>query len=214
MKLNVLVTSYNKEKYVPYIVTMLKEQASKYDDVEIHIYDDGSKDKSTKMIDQVLEDYSKNNIIKHYLPHNLGTGSVRELALQNVNSEYFIFVDADDLISEDYLDKIMYYINDNTADIHHFKVRVYPIGGTAAFGFSLWDKVIKTDFIKKHNLHFNTNLCNMEDSNFMDNVFNYNPVFKEHPDILYIYNVSVPNTLTHNGDVWLNNYNNIKEECR
>ena len=49
----------------------------------------------------------------------------------------------------------------------------------------------------------------------MDKVFNKNPIMEEHlEDILYVYNISIPNTLTHNGDVWLNNYNNIKEECR
>ena len=216
-KLNRLVTCYNKEKYISYIITMLKEQLLKYNnDVEVHIYDDGSTDNSTQIIDQILKDYQGTNIKKNYLPHNLGTGSIRELALQNVNSEYFIFIDADDLISENYLDKIMQYINDNNmADIHHFGVRVYPIGGTICFSISLWDKVIKTDFVKNNNLHFNTNLCNMEDADFMERVFPLNPTIEEHlEDILYVYNISIPNTLTHNGDVWLNNYDNIKEECR
>ena len=138
------------------------------------------------------------------------------MALQNVNSTYFIFVDADDLISENYVQKILSYIDNNSnVDIHHFGVRVYPLGGTVCFGISLWDKVFKTSFIRQNDIHFNTNLHNMEDKDFMDKVFNKNPIMEEHlEDILYVYNISIPNTLTHSGDVWLNNYDNIKEECR
>ena len=76
-KLNILVTCYNKEKYISYIITMLKEQLLKYNnDVEVHIYDDGSTDNSTQIIDQILKDYQGTNIKKNYLPHNLGTGSI------------------------------------------------------------------------------------------------------------------------------------------
>ena len=213
-KLNIIVTCYNKEKYVSYVINMLKEQIT--EDMELHIYDDGSTDNSINIINQVLQDYNKKNIITHFIPNNLGTGAIRELALQNVNSTYFIFVDADDLISENYVQKILSYIDNNSnVDIHHFGVRVYPLGGTVCFGISLWDKVFKTSFIRQNDIHFNTNLHNMEDRDFMDKVFNKNPIIEEHlEDILYVYNISIPNTLTHSGDVWLNNYDNIKEECR
>ena len=105
-KLNIIVTCYNKEKYVSYVINMLKEQIT--EDVKLHIYDDGSTDNSINIINQVLQDYNKKNIITHFIPNNLGTGAIRELALQNVNSTYFIFVDADDLISENYVQKILY----------------------------------------------------------------------------------------------------------
>ena len=56
-KLNIIVTCYNKEKYVSYVINMLKEQIT--EDVELHIYDDGSTDNSINIINQVLQDYNK-----------------------------------------------------------------------------------------------------------------------------------------------------------
>ena len=63
-KLNIIVTCYNKEKYVSYVINMLKEQIT--EDVELHIYDDGSTDNSINIINQVLQDYNKKNIITHF----------------------------------------------------------------------------------------------------------------------------------------------------
>ena len=56
-KLNIIVTCYNKEKYVSYVINMLKEQIT--EDMELHIYDDGSTDNSINIINQVLQDYNK-----------------------------------------------------------------------------------------------------------------------------------------------------------
>lgn len=213
-QLSILVTNYNKEKYISYILTMLMEQIT--EEVVVHIYDDGSTDESVKIISQVLEEYEGDNIYAHFMPNNMGTGAIRETALQNVDTPYFIFVDADDLLSENYVQTILKYIKkEPQIDIHRFSVRVYPIGGTVCFGFSLWDKVLRTQFVRDNNLHFNTELRNMEDKDFMDRLYSYEPTESSHPkDILYVYNLSVPNSLTHIGDVWLNHYDNIKPECK
>lgn len=207
-KLTIIITNYNKEKHISYNIELLKQKLQRNkqyeDEVEIQIYDDGSTDGSVEIIDNVLKDYEGNSIEVFYSPYNRGIGAVRQQALNNVNGDYFVFIDSDDLITEDYLDKILGYIEeDSNADIHHFGVRIYPDGGTCCMGFSLWDKVLKKSFIRENAIHFDEKLRGHEDEAFMDQVWALEPNMHEHlEDILYIYNTFTYNTITHQEPMW------------
>ena len=198
-KLSILLTCYNKEKYIPYNLEILKTSLT--DDVELHIYDDASTDNSVQVIEQVLSDYQGTNIYKHYNQINKGIGFIREQALNDANGEYFIFIDGDDLITENYVDKILSYIEDTSVIIHQFIVRLYPLGGTVLWSNPVWDKVININYVKEHNLHFNINKRSGEDLEFTDNLHKLRPKSLLHEDVLYIYNLATENSLTREGPV-------------
>ena len=48
MKISIIITSYNSEKYLKYSINSVLKQT--YDDFELIIVDDASKDKSLKII--------------------------------------------------------------------------------------------------------------------------------------------------------------------
>ena len=122
---------------------------------------------------------------------NLGIGKVRQLGIDISSGEYIVFIDADDLIVEDYVEIILDAIKTDL-DVYEFLAISYPEGdlelfnGMPARGL-VWNKVYKRAFIEKNNCRFEPNRCE-EDLNFNENVYSCNPSIGYRNKILYIYN--------------------------
>lgn len=85
-----------------------------FDDFELIIIDDGSKDDSVKIIKKLMDKSTVN--YKLIEQENLGSSAARNNGLANSNGKYVVFVDDDDLIGENHL-KNLYssIINQNTS---------------------------------------------------------------------------------------------------
>ena len=193
-KITILVTCYNKEKYISYVLEQLKSQNK--EEIDVHIIDDASTDNSNAIINELVGGID--NFYIHTFDKNHGTGYTRNYALSLVSTKYFIFIDADDMLVENYINLLLEKIDAYPdADIIHFRTRVYPLGGTLMMDFSLWDKIISKEFLDKNNIAFNIMLTNMEDWNLRKKIekTNFNEVHCE--EILYIYNLLAEETITH-----------------
>ncbi|MCD7994681.1 MAG: glycosyltransferase [Clostridia bacterium] len=93
MKVSIIVPVYNVEKYLDECVSSLINQTMQ--EIQIVLVDDGSTDRSGKMID----DYAAlDNRIVALHKENGGQSSARNLGLQNATGEYILYVDSDDYI--------------------------------------------------------------------------------------------------------------------
>ena len=101
MTFSIIVTVYNKEKYLKRCLDSILQD--KMTDYEIIIIDDGSTDSSEKIL---IEYANKYKAIKLYRQNNIGIGKTRKKALNLVNGKYLIFVDADDTIEKDLLEML------------------------------------------------------------------------------------------------------------
>lgn len=210
-KLTILITCYNKEKYISYILGQLIDQNCQ--EIDVHIIDDASTDNSQSIVKELVDNID--NFYIHNLETNHGTGYVRNYALSLVKTNYFIFIDADDMLVENYVSLLLEKIDKYPdADIIHFCTRVYPLGGKTSLDFSLWDKVISKNFLDNNNITFNPNLINMEDWNLRSkiNKVKFNEIHC--PEVLYIYNLLAEGTITHQDPIWYNhNLEGIRDEC-
>lgn len=104
-KISVIVPTYNREKTIKKCIDSLINQTMK--DIEIIIIDDGSTDNTSNIIPD-------DNRIKYIKRSNHGIGASRNYGIDNSHGEYIVFVDSDDYISNDCLEK-MYNkaMNDN-----------------------------------------------------------------------------------------------------
>ena len=93
VKVSVIVPVYNVEKYIDKCLTSLVNQTLK--DIEIIIVNDGSPDKSQKIIDKYVKKHSN---IKSYIKKNGGISSARNYGLKYAHGEYIAFVDSDDYV--------------------------------------------------------------------------------------------------------------------
>ena len=101
MKLvTVIVPVYNVEQYLERCVESIRNQS--YKNLEIILVDDASPDESPKICDEYAE---KDGRIKVIHKQNGGLGFARNSALEIASGDYVTFIDSDDYISEDHIEK-------------------------------------------------------------------------------------------------------------
>ncbi len=100
---SVIVPIYGVEKYVHRCVKSLIEQ--QYQNLEIILVDDGSKDRSGTIIDEMAKENDKIVVIHQ---DNMGVSVARNTGLKNANGEFVLFVDGDDYVERDY---VSYFVN-------------------------------------------------------------------------------------------------------
>lgn len=94
--ISIIVPVYNVEKYLEKCVKSIINQT--YKNIEIILVNDGSKDNSGKICEQLKE---KDNRIKIIHKENGGLSDARNAGLKIARGEYIGFVDSDDYIAED-----------------------------------------------------------------------------------------------------------------
>ena len=98
MKISVIVTNYNYEKWLRRCVRSLINQ--NFDDYEIIIIDDCSTDNSRNIL---LEYQSVDKIKLIFNKSNVGVGCSSTIAAKKALGKYIVRVDADDYVHNDFL---------------------------------------------------------------------------------------------------------------
>ncbi len=120
-KISVIVPVYNTGKYVKKCLDSLINQTVKKE-LEIIIVNDGSTDNSEEIIKRYMKKNDKQEIIKYYAKENEGIAKTRNFGIEKATSEYIMFVDSDDYIDEQTIEKLKPYIEKNI-DIIKFKLQ-------------------------------------------------------------------------------------------
>ena len=100
-KISIIIPVYNCKKYLVRCLDSIKAQT--WDNLEILLMDDGSTDGSG----EICDDYAKGDrrFVVYHLPHG-GVVAARNYALEQFTGNYFMFVDADDLVCEQYAERL------------------------------------------------------------------------------------------------------------
>ncbi|MBQ5852329.1 MAG: glycosyltransferase family 2 protein, partial [Lachnospiraceae bacterium] len=91
--ISIVVPVYNVEKYLERCVDSLINQT--YENIEILLIDDGSKDNSGQMCDEYA---NKDSRITVYHKENGGLSDARNYGMDRAKGEYIIFIDSDDYV--------------------------------------------------------------------------------------------------------------------
>lgn len=109
---SIIVPVYNAEMYLEQCVDSLLQQT--YQNVEIILVDDGSTDRSGNMCDIYAEKESR---VKVYHQENSGQAVARNVALTVAEGDYVIYVDSDDYVRIDYVEKLLELVFEYRVDI-------------------------------------------------------------------------------------------------
>ena len=101
-KISVIIPVYNAEKYLKQCISSVATQTMQ--DIEILAINDGSTDNSLNILDELSFRYKGK--LKIFDKENGGAGSARNIGLENATGEFIKFVDADDYLSVDILEKM------------------------------------------------------------------------------------------------------------
>jgi len=106
--ISIIVPVYNTEKYLKQAITSVLDQT--YPDWQLILINDGSTDSSLSICETFA---AKDDRIKVFSQENKGQAAARNLGLEKVNTPYVTFLDSDDALSPDTLEKNMRLLQDN-----------------------------------------------------------------------------------------------------
>ena len=88
-------------------------------DVEFLFIDDASTDKSSEVLQSVINEYTEQNLNVKIIRHekNLGLPSARNTGLKHAKGKYVMHVDGDDFLEKDALELLYKSVQDNDADV-------------------------------------------------------------------------------------------------
>lgn len=103
-KVSILIPVYNSESYVEETLSSILNQS--YNNIEIILVDDGSTDDSYS----IIKKYESDNV-KIFKQENSGACKARNYAFELSSGDFIQYLDADDLLSEDFvLNKVNYFL--------------------------------------------------------------------------------------------------------
>ncbi len=115
-KISVIVPVYKVEKYIERCVDSILAQS--FADFELILVDDGSPDNCGKICDEYAEKDPRVHVIHK---QNGGLSDARNAGIDRAfrysDSEWLCFIDSDDWVAEDYLEKLYYACIENEADV-------------------------------------------------------------------------------------------------
>lgn len=188
MKLSLIIPYYDTLEYTKKLMEVLIPQLN--DEVEVLIIDDGCHEEE---LDQYI---SKNIRVLHKAVNSGNASSPRNLGLIEAKGEYIAFIDSDDMVTNDYIERIMNAIS-NKSDIiflswKSVKQKIIMTTKPPQWNCSVWCRVYKREIIG--NTRFDENLRIAEDWKFNQAIKYKTSVCIRKP--IYLYNWGRKGSLT------------------
>lgn len=119
--ISIIIASYNQQEYLTEAIESALDQTVK--PLEIIIVDDGSTDNSLK----IARSYSGVKVISQV---NKGLASARNTGIMNAKGDYILPLDADDILKEDCIEKMILCIQRTNADIVAPSFKTFGVANT------------------------------------------------------------------------------------
>lgn len=112
MRVDVIVPIYNVERFLPQCVESLLKQT--YEDVNIILVDDGSPDNCGKICEEYASQYDNVTVLHK---ENGGLSDARNVGIARSNSELIMFLDSDDWVEHDMIERMVSIMTNADTDI-------------------------------------------------------------------------------------------------
>lgn len=183
MKVSLCVAAYNVEKYIERCIQSILNQS--YENIEIILVDDGSKDSSGSILDKFGVIDSRIKVIHQ---ENQGLSVCRNTGLSHATGDYVVFVDGDDYLADDFVEYMLQieaqtnadiviskhcYTTSNFQQITEDHISVWSSEKAVSEFFyprlplGAWNKMYKRDFLVRNNLWFVPELTTGEGLQFI-----------------------------------------------
>ena len=193
MKLTIIIPYYNGGRYTTELLEQLAPQITK--EVEVIVVDDGSKI-------PFKTDYDWIKVIRQ---KNAGASAARNTGLDHAKGDYIAFIDADDLISDKYIETILNKAKTEKFDYLYMSWRAF--GGWnmdvhltsidqqfPPFNLCVWNRVYKRSMIG--DVRFNVLKPCAEDAQFIRDVKEEGHKKSFVSDYMYFYRSNAQDSLT------------------
>lgn len=110
--ISVIIPAYNVERYIDQCMESVTGQT--YSDLEIILVNDGSTDRTAEHCQQWAE---KDRRIRYVFKENGGMGATRNCGLSMARGEYILFVDSDDWLEKECIEKMCRWLERERVDM-------------------------------------------------------------------------------------------------
>lgn len=216
MKISIIIPVYNVEKYLEECIKSVLNQ--NYDNYEIILIDDGSTDNSGKICDEYAK---KSKKVKTFHKVNGGLSDARNYGIEKAEGDYIIFVDSDDYIQKDILNKMVNKLEKEKCEIlitrlvesfeneniekdkkivnySNNKLKLDSLKWILEKSQNSWPAVkyiVSRKFINEYNLRFKTGFLH-EDVEWTSLLCIYGQRFGYFEPIWYYHRMNRPNSIT------------------
>ena len=213
MKVSILVPIYNVEKFFSRCLESLFNQT--YQNIEYVFVNDCTPDNSMVVLHNFMEKYPSRAKLVRIIENtnNCGIAIVRNTLIKNATGDYVLFVDSDDWIEEDMVEKLVDKAIQTDADVvgcdyyedysnkavlckqHYPTDRIEAMKAMTLLKIKgvLWKLLIRHDLIVKNNLSFIPEIHFGEDYIFCCKLFFYAKSISNVDEALYHYVQYNPN---------------------
>lgn len=202
-KISIITTFYNAQTFIGNAIgSVLGQKVPDGCEIEYVLVDDKSQDNSRKLVENIINNTSKENFeFKLVEPEtNLGCGGARKFGIENATGNYFMFLDADDYyIHLDFVENAYNTITSENADVVEYGV-IYNQQNGQQTNSTATQKIVLTD---PHD---------MEIALFKDNLIKFNVWSKMYTrKIVESYPYSIVRTFedVRTIPVWISNCNKV-----
>ena len=115
-KVTVIIPCYNVEIFIKRAVTSMLKQTIGFENIEVIMVDDHSTDGTLEELRKYEEQYPE-SIMLIPLEKNVKQGAARNIAMQYATGEYVCYMDADDYLVPNALEKLYRAAKENRAEI-------------------------------------------------------------------------------------------------
>lgn len=152
-KVTIITASYNYSQYIGGAIESVINQT--YKDWEMLVIDDGSKDNSVEIIKEYVKKDNRIKLLTHPDNENRGLVETLKLGLSEAKGEFVVFLESDDYIKEDYIEKKLEIFNKNNS-VGLVYNNVQMIGLAPSKKYINWINRINNYWLKNnypHNIH-------------------------------------------------------------
>lgn len=185
---SVIIPFYNVKNYIKNTLESVNNQV--YKNIEIILVNDGSTDNSLKVVKEFLSKCKFKYTL--YSQKNSGVSAARNKGLSLSSGEYVVFVDSDDLLSPQYINKMYETIKENDFSMVICGFNTFRDDGliyrnkfiieepdslasieimnrflTRKIKISIWSLMVKKDVIEKYKIRFASGYKYSEDMHFI-----------------------------------------------
>lgn len=127
-----IIPIYNTEEYIKDCLDSIKNQTFK--DFEVLMMNDGSTDRSLEIIEEYAKTDERFKVVSN---PNSGISITRNKGIRMANNPYVVFVDSDDTLNNELLDKLNDEIKENNPDLIRYGVDVIGESDDRRYRFNI-----------------------------------------------------------------------------
>ena len=188
---SIIIPIYNSEKYLRECIESIKSQT--YRNIEILCVDNGSTDQSLNILKECEKTDNRVKVLKI---NQKGVSKARNIGITNANGKYIMFVDSDDIIEKNTVEKLMNITISQDSDmvictnnlinargkerklnfsieysnkdnlVQKEKEKTFEYMYKKGIGIQIWNRIVKRKILIENNISFNENMTYDEDMFF------------------------------------------------